>query len=789
MTNLDNPFEPRGWAIAGGAALLIFGIALPIVALVTELMTGMCAGALFDPIPTPLHMVLVLFVPASNAWVWFVVAKRPDRRHHRWAPWINAIAIGVAGVYSVMFLPSLPLSTVGILFYGLGLLPWAPVTALISALRLRVHLERYAHAQPMPFSSWKGILIGIALLAVIDVPATITRIGVHMAISPVESRQARGLHLLRVFGSEDTLLRMCYVRSAQSTDLIGAFLDVSVPITSDAARDLYYRTTGRAFNSVPPPVDTRRGRGRSFRWWPFDFDQGTGNVGERVEDLWLASSRLDGSVDAVAALGYLEWTMVFRNASSLQREARAQIALPPGAVVSRVTLWIDGEEREAAFAGRRETTAAYRAVVSQRRDPVLVTSAGPDRISLQLFPVQPRGEMKLRIGMTIPLALRDIHSGVLRLPYFHERNFDVRDSLRHSVWIESKSKLSGMVRAEVKDEDLSSSTGAVVATRGNVNVAWSPDSRDPAYIVRQLILDDAPVVRPKRVVLVVDGSGPMSAVADEVARSVARIPDSVDVRLVFAHDGVDDSRAATAYSGADVAREIRAYHYVGGHDNTSGLVRALDLASAVPDSVLIWVHGPQPVLVQPPEALLQRLSRGAKFAAWYELQVIPGRNLLTETTEGHATLVGIRSDDLERMTEAWRSGGRRVSVVRERISASAANISPELRTSDHLVRLWANDEIGRMVHGVVDRRREAIELAARYQLVTAVSGAVVLESQAQYDAAGLQPVPEGTVPTIPEPEEWALIVVALLVIAYACLKRRSIGRRLGALVGPRRVRA
>jgi hypothetical protein len=307
--------------------------------------------------------------------------------------------------------------------------------------------------------------------------------------------------------------------------------------------------------------------------------------------------------------------------------------------------------------------------------------------------------------------------------------------------------------------------------------------------VRQLILDDAPVVRPKRVVLVVDGSGPMSAVADEVARSVARIPDSVDVRLVFAHDGVDDSRAATAYSGADVAREIRAYHYVGGHDNTSGLVRALDLASAVPDSVLIWVHGPQPVLVQPPEALLQRLSRGAKFAAWYELQVIPGRNLLTETTEGHATLVGIRSDDLERMTEAWRSGGRRVSVVRERISASAANISPELRTSDHLVRLWANDEIGRMVHGGVDRRREAIELAARYQLVTAVSGAVVLESQAQYDAAGLQPVPEGTVPTIPEPEEWALIVVALLVIAYACLKRRSIGRRLGALVGPRRVRA
>jgi hypothetical protein len=722
MTNLDNPFEPRGWARAGGAALLVFGVGLPIAALVTELMTGMCAGVLFDPLPTPLHMLLVLFVAASNAWVWYVVAKQPNQRHHRWATWANAIAIGIAGVYSVMFLPSLPISTVAILFYGLGLLPWAPLAALVSALRLRVHLERYADAERLPFSSWKGILLGIGLLVMIDVPATLTRIGMHMAISPVESRQARGLYLLRTLGSESTLLRMCYVRSAKSTDMIGAFLDVSVPITSEAARDLYYRTTGRAFNSVPPPVDMHQHRRPSFRWWQFDSDQGTGNVGERIEDLWLASSRLDGSVAADAAVGYLEWTMVFRNASFLQREARAQIALPPGAVVSRVTLWVDGEEREAAFAGRRETTAAYRAVVSQRRDPVLVTSAGPDRVSMQLFPVPPQGEMKVRIGMTMPLALRNIHEGVMRLPYFHERNFEVRENLRHSVWIESKSKLTGMVRADVKDEALSGRTATVVAIRGDVNVAWSPDTKDAAYIVRQTILDDAPVVRPKRMVLVVDGSKPMNAVANELAQSVAHVPEAVDVRLVFAHDGVDDSHAVSAYSGADAAKEIRDYDYIGGHDNTAALVRGLDLASAQPDSVLIWIHGPQPVLIQPPEALLQRLSRGAKFAAWYELQAIPGRNLLTETTEGHAMIVGIRGDELDQLTEAWRSGARRVSVVRERVDAEAVNMPAEQRTSDHLVRLWANDQITQMIHGVADRRREAIELAGRYQLVTSVSG-------------------------------------------------------------------
>ena len=112
-------------------------------------------------------------------------------------------------------------------------------------------------------------------------------------------------------------------------------------------------------------------------------------------------------------------------------------------------------------------------------------------------------------------------------------------------------------------------------------------------------------------------------------------------------------------------------------------------------------------------------------------------------------------------------------VVRERVDAKVANMPGEQRTSEHLVRLWANDEIARMVQGVVDHRREAVELAGKYQLVTPVSGAVVLESKAQHDAAGLQPVPEGTVPTIPEPEEWALAVVALLMIFLAARRLRA----------------
>ena len=66
-------------------------------------------------------------------------------------------------------------------------------------------------------------------------------------------------------------------------------------------------------------------------------------------------------------------------------------------------------------------------------------------------------------------------------------------------------------------------------------------------------------------------------------------------------------------------------------------------------------------------------------------------------------------------------------------------------------------------------------LAGRYHLVTPVSGAVVLESQAQYDEAGLTPADGSQVPTVPEPGTWALILSLSLALLLA--RRRLLGPR------------
>ena len=70
-------------------------------------------------------------------------------------------------------------------------------------------------------------------------------------------------------------------------------------------------------------------------------------------------------------------------------------------------------------------------------------------------------------------------------------------------------------------------------------------------------------------------------------------------------------------------------------------------------------------------------------------------------------------------------------------------------------------------------RPEAIKLAAMYHIITPVSGAVVLETARQYQANSLTPVDRDSVPTIPEPEAWALLIIALLLIVWFILRHRN----------------
>ncbi len=795
-TALPAPARPPN---VPGLMILLFGVLLPLITLGVELTTGMNGAAFFDPLPSIFHIFLVGLVPLANFAVWLALRRGTTARLGKLAL-VNGCAIGVALFYSILFLPLLPIGAVAVVYFGIGLLPLTPLITLIAALRCRVHLARFADASQLRTRLWPGLVFGVVALIALDLPASATRLGMQMATAESPQTRAQGVRWLQVASKKDLMLRLCYMRSGVSTDMLGFVFNMAHPIAAEEARKIYFRVTGNAFNSVPAPA-MRAARGFFSGASDFDFAQGGDSVEGKLSGLSLGASRMDASLDANAAVGYIEWTMVFKNDAQVAREARAQIALPPGAAVSRLTLWINGEEREAAFAGRGKVREAYQNIVRQNRDPVLVTSAGKDRVAMQLFPVPTHGEMKVRLGITVPLMLKGKRETLLSLPYFHERNFDVSQALRHALWVEAKTPLrselaaasptvsSGAnafsLRANVEDARLGTTDVAITAERGEQQSAWALDSKAEGYVVRQK-LSEAAGQAPKRLIVVIDGSHAMRAMAAQIAKALASLPQSIELDLVIAADPLIEFSASDHLTATAAAAQIEKFDYAGGNDNVTALARGLDLALTHKDSALLWIHGPQPVLLETAEALLQRLERRALQPPWYEWQVQPGANLIAEKLDGVVRTLSLNGEDLKRLIASWQPGAQQLVVKRERIKlAEAGALSAAEKTSDHLVRLWANewvnDEILKLLHAPKAQSREnIIKLAQQYQLVTPVSGAVVLETQQQYDAAGLEPVAPGSVPTIPEPETWALIAVVLFVLAYAYQRRRRTPRNVYA---------
>jgi hypothetical protein len=89
---------------------------------------------------------------------------------------------------------------------------------------------------------------------------------------------------------------------------------------------------------------------------------------------------------------------------------------------------------------------------------------------------------------------------------------------------------------------------------------------------------------------------------------------------------------------------------------------------------------------------------------------------------------------------------------------------------DHLARQWAIDAVDSPLSEIPEIDRPA--LAARYQLVTRVSGAVVLETKEQFERHGLTPVDPAAAPSIPGVPEPSSSMLLLLAGAAGLMRRR-----------------
>jgi hypothetical protein len=795
-------FEPilAANVAAPSAWILVLGVIYPATVIAIELATRMCAQSLFDPMPTLGHALAVALVPAGNLLLW---TKRNDHasRTLGWLLFANGATIAVAGFYALLFLPLLPIAILATAL-GIGLLPLAPLVSLASAIRLRISLRRSCASKPSQWPWLGGMGAGLVLLLALDISPAATRLGVEWAASSAETDRERGLTLLRVLGDDELLLRLCYDAVGRPTGPLSALVLFGADALLDPrhrqlghspaqAREIYYRVHGVPFNVKPMPF--AHGRWSRLADFQSDTDHGATQVGGRVKGLEIAASRIDGSISGGDAVAYLEWTIELRNRAPLDREARLELAMPPGGVVSRATLWVDGEEREAAYAGRSDVRAAYRRVaVQQRRDPLLVTTKGADRILAQAFPV-PRngGIIKFKIGITAPLELETTSVGHLTLPAVLDRNFSFPSGFSHSIWIEGQQALAAAapglaasshaggpfrIRGALADRHLSGARTTISAARNPEVRAQISRLGDGETVMQEVIVNDPPQP-PAPIMLVIDGSARLKAAVPQLLAALDAIAPSARVGMVVAAEPLRQVPPApwSRDQKEAMTRLLRSIPFVGGQDNAPALAEAMAALEAEPNARLLWVHGPQPVSFRGSDARLeQSIARLARLPTATLYGVEPGPNeLLPDAPWARAARSlphsGAPQADLAGFLA--RVTGKARTLTLRRSQLDGADQPPS--GSDHVTRLWASERILELMKADPAANREAaVVLAARYRLVTPVSGAVVLETRQQYEESGLTPAGQATVPTVPEPHEWAMLIVAMATLTWLMWRRR-----------------
>ncbi|MFD1786131.1 VIT domain-containing protein [Sphingomonas floccifaciens] len=765
-----------------GLPALIFAIGLPIAAILCELVAGWCASLFFDPLPTFLHLLLVASVPIVNLLLWMIV-REEGASGPRWLAVAAGVAIAVATTYTVLLLPILPISVPAILLFGLGLLPFAPLAALVFAVR---SVRRIRWKRPVGRLVALGVVLGIAVSAAADAPATAVHLAVDRYGGSDDDRRS-AVRLMRAVGSRDLLLRLAYGEGGRVTGLLGAFTSLwshgpfnDVTDRSTDARELYYRVTGEAYNARAKPVT---GLAARADWFNFDRDLGGEQVGARVPGLSLTGSRIDGSAAVADNLAYVEWTVEVANAADIQNEARFTLAMPEGAVASRATLWVNGEPREASVAGRAAVRAAYQRVVSARRDPLLVTTDGAGRLLVQAFPIAPHATMKLRIGYTAPFVVAGDGTRTQALPAIVERNFEIADELRHHVWIDGDAPLGTKdtalsaagtaVRGILADTELLArrsefTASALVTPSLRTGLVAAANTLPPLSVEQR--------ISPSRgdasaVMILFDASAPMAATGAALAQALDAIPAGLPVGLTVAADDPVTIPPAP-WSSAQRTRmldALKALDYRGGQDDLEVLADAAARV-AQPGGRVIWVHGAQPVDgTRSRAALEQLLSRATVLPELIRYQAVPGRATtmtgqpLFETarmvTPGTDPVADLRAIFTGLRGPVWRTDYRPIA---------AGTGSP------HILRLWAARELAANAMTTGKARDLQISLARRLNVVTPVSGAVVLETDRDYRANDL-PVPSADdVPTIPEPETWALLVILALAAGWLWRRRARV---------------
>lgn len=129
-------------------------------------------------------------------------------------------------------------------------------------------------------------------------------------------------------------------------------------------------------------------------------------------------------------LAYIEKTITIANnnrSNWSQQEALYTFYLPEGAVASSLSLWINGKEEKSRLTTKAKADSAYQRIVGvESRDPALLHWQEGSQITVTVFPCTPKEDRIFKVGLTVPLTKKE-DKLILKSINFKGPNFNWTD--------------------------------------------------------------------------------------------------------------------------------------------------------------------------------------------------------------------------------------------------------------------------------------------------------------------------------------------------------------------------
>lgn len=765
-------------------AALVCGF-LPVAGLGAELLTG-CLSQLLPLFPTWWHVGSVTIAVVLNALLHAGLWRNPRQLVARSAA--TAFVSGMAILYALVEAPALPW-IVPLSVVGLGLLAAAPYFVCLGMFRLVPDLVRCWQKE--------GRALGplTAMLVVLPIAPTAWTLGSLWWQNHERHDLALLAEAMRDPRREDEAERLAASLRAGDVGLHRAACAFGISGRRSGMRGLEFEDE----MAFAPPMERRRNAFRHLAnrrpfWFAAlfvrrelgaqdarlafhrahgvgwnDADEQIAQFGWRGgrDNEWL-SSRIEVRPEPDAALAQVDWHLEVTSRGVSPAEARFDLRLPPLAVASSLSSWIDGQERPAAFAGSGAVQKAYDAVVAKQRDPALLQELSPASLRLLLFPLSRNlPPMRVRLGFTVPLRWQ-AERAELWLPQLVAHTCLHARVASHELVVHDGANVA---RRQVDDEELGR---PLVFARG----VLAAQTQDADGVVVQRLVPRAAAPSSGPFVVVLEASATVGEVLARPADVLAGFPPEAEVTLFVAH-GAGWQKVRGPAASPELARFVGDQPFAGGVDARAALQAACDEAVQNGAKRVHWLHGAAAEMQQ---RVWPEVPAGVQIAA---LPLHRGRNVVREGLRGNLAVVELpRFGAADQWRASLEEALRYADGVADfgdhaRVFERRANALPEVATvGDQLARLWASRTARELSRTTPDA---AAKLAARYRVVTAGVGAVVLETASQYQAAGLDPgaligrEPAGPVggSPVPEPSTWLLVATGIVAL---CWRQRRTAR-------------